>query len=107
MKSGYSAWINPFVICWGEKSIPGCEAVTPLSKLGLSSFKANPFASPSVPGKESPPAPLDQVAEFAFAVKSYAVPVVVDPFTLISTHQSLRALEPIPNNVPVAFLNFQ
>ncbi len=55
---------------WGAKSKPGCEATTPLSNLGLSFFSAKPFASPSVPGKVSPPAPLDQVAEPAFAVKS-------------------------------------
>src|SRR6185503_19598209 len=99
----------PFVICWGETSRPGCEAVTPLSNLGLSSFSPNPLASPSAPGKVSPPAPLDQTVPLALAlaVKSYATPVVGVPFTLISTHHDLLALTPIPKATPAAFLNFQ
>src|SRR6185503_11389591 len=99
--------MNPLVIFCGAKSKPAWAASTPLSNFGLSFFNANPFASPSVPGKERPPAPLDHVAEPACAVKSYATLVVGVPFTLISTHQDLLALTPIPNSTPAAFLNFQ
>src|SRR5215207_5301830 len=99
--------MNPLVIFCGEKSKPACAASTPLSNFGLSFFNAKPLASPSVPGKESPPAPLDHVASPALSVKLRATLVVGVPFTLISTHQDLLALTPIPNRAPAAFLNFQ
>src|SRR5690349_9658790 len=98
----------PFVICCGTKSKPGFENGTPLLKFGASFVRAKPLVLPSVPGKESPPAPLDQLASFAPAVKSYAtLPLGTELVTLISTHQSRLALIPMPNNVPEAFLNFQ
>ena len=38
---------------------------------------------------------------------SFGVPVVVEPETLISTHQGLLACEPMPKRAPLAFLNIQ
>src|SRR5258706_8590505 len=99
--------MKPWMMFGGTKSRAGCGLSAPLSYFGLSFLIAKPWASPSVPGRVKPPASEVQVALSAVAAKSRVTLPALLLGTLISTHQDLLAVIPIPKTVPVELLNFQ